>query len=147
MIIYVILIFLGINLSSLEVVLGFEEMEKFKSDEKVRREVIQFQEGISKGVRVYNKETAEDKSRNLSLVYNQGPNLIYDCVRQFWACVDVESYRYCKNNREKAKSLEKERFPCAIIFQFEKLDECFEKQQKMVDANIDKVFCSKTASD
>jgi hypothetical protein len=75
-----------------------------------------------------------EERRQISPEYFAGPNLIYDCKKQHYACVDSVSFERCKNRREQQiKSKSEPLLPCAPLKSYAQLNECVVEIKKVVD--------------
>lgn len=77
----------------------------------------------------------------LSLFYERGPVLIYDCISKHWVCTgEIEQARSL--NERKFSILENEdRLPCAPIKKFSSDIACIKKQIELVNLNVENRFC------
>jgi len=69
-----------------------------------------------------------------------GRNLIYDCQRDFYACVDDISSDNCLKQRALAKKAKNYDLSCAFFKRFETKKECLLQHYKMLDKKS-KPFC------
>ncbi len=69
-----------------------------------------------------------------------GRNLIYDCQRDFYACVDDISSDNCLKQRTLAKKAKNYDLSCAFFKRFETKKECLLQHYKMLDKKS-KPFC------
>lgn len=77
----------------------------------------------------------------ISLEYNRGEHLIYDCKKQSFICVNKESYELCSENRVKAKEEEKRNLACAPLLVLKDQKECFSFQITNIERARVKTYC------
>ena len=73
--------------------------------------------------------------------YKSGANLIYDCRRGFYVCVDDVSYELCKTRREKDKDKKKDVYACAHLKKFSTHEDCGKKNYEIIELFASKRFC------
>lgn len=77
----------------------------------------------------------------ISLEYNRGEYLIYDCKKQSFICVNKESFEACGENRVLAKEEKKHNLACAPLLSFKTQKACFEKQITNIERARIKTYC------
>jgi hypothetical protein len=83
----------------------------------------------------------------LSLKYQRGAYLVYDCISQHWVCTSKFEFNLCKDERAEAIADNNTKLPCAAFDYFE--DEgnlkaekvCNRYQMKLINRNEGKRFC------
>lgn len=70
-----------------------------------------------------------------------GSNMIYDCDKQYFACVDLDSYEKCGDRRNEDKKNLKQKLGCAPLKKYQYLLDCSMKQSKYIESNRPVVFC------
>ena len=89
-------------------------------------------------------ESRRRKNRDepfISFRYRRGEYLIYDCSDRHFACVNADSFKKCKDERETAKSQRQHLFPCAPLKKFKTQKECFKAYYQAIHQEGDKSFC------
>jgi hypothetical protein len=77
----------------------------------------------------------------ISLIYNRGEHLIYDCSGRFFACVNDVSFDLCQTNRETALAKRVSYLPCAPLRRYPEQADCFAQQYQQIDEPKHKAFC------
>jgi hypothetical protein len=80
-------------------------------------------------------------SIQVSREYYSGPNLIYDCLKKSFICVDDDNAKECESNRAKAKKEFKTNLSCAVFKRFETIKQCQAYQQIKVNNPEGKRYC------
>ena len=80
-------------------------------------------------------------SIQVSNEYYSGPNLIYDCLKKSYICVDDDNAKECQQNRDKAKKEFKTNLSCAVFKRFETIKKCQAYQQVKVNNPEGKRYC------
>lgn len=75
--------------------------------------------------------------------YRGGRNLIYDCERDHYVCVDDVSKVNCDLRRQKQEMQKKENLSCAFFKKFSTKNECISEQYKMLEKKVKPIFCFK----
>jgi len=70
-----------------------------------------------------------------------GSNMIYDCEKQYFACVDLDSYEKCGDRRNEDKKNFKQKLGCAPLKKYQYLLDCSMEQSKYIENNRPVVFC------
>lgn len=70
---------------------------------------------------------------NLSLKYQRGKYLVYDCIDKHWVCTGEPEFDNCIDGREIAISENYERLPCVPIMQFDEVKACQKVQTRLTD--------------
>lgn len=106
-----------------------------------------------KEVKKTSDEVAETNLQNLGNVkleeyaldgrYRGGRNLIYDCDRDHYACVDDISKENCDFRRAKQEMHKKNNLSCAFFKMFPTKKECLIEQYKLMEKKLKTVFCFK----
>jgi len=73
--------------------------------------------------------------------YKAGDNLIYDCARKHYACVNKDGWELCQNNREESIEKKQKEYACAPLKQFAENDKCILKNYQVEESNAWKKFC------
>ncbi len=81
-------------------------------------------------------------SKQISVNYRSGTNLIYDCKHKSYACVNIESYEYCSQQRDLEIKEKKSLFlSCAPLKKFESFNECIKDQYYLQHRRRNLSFC------
>ena len=81
-------------------------------------------------------------SKQISPNYRSGSNLIYDCKHKSYACVNIESYEYCSQQRDlEIKEKKSLLLSCAPLKKFESFDECIKDQYYLQHRRRNLSFC------
>lgn len=75
--------------------------------------------------------------------YRGGRNLIYDCDRDHYACIDDISKENCDFRRKKQEMHKKNNLSCAFFKTYPTKKECLIEQYKVMDKKLKTVFCFK----
>lgn len=75
--------------------------------------------------------------------YRGGRNLIYDCDREHYACVDDISKENCDFRRVKQEMHKKNNLSCAFFKMFPTKKECLVEQYKLMEKKPKTIFCFK----
>ena len=81
------------------------------------------------------------KYRAISKQYKQGEYLIYDCNGQYFACVDVDSYKNCQNKRFVAWKTRQQNLGCSPLKGLASIELCIKQQYSLIFNGADKTFC------
>ncbi|MFZ4714388.1 MAG: hypothetical protein ACOYL6_11770 [Bacteriovoracaceae bacterium] len=73
--------------------------------------------------------------------YYSGPNLIYDCKKGSYICVDDDNVKECAYRRAEAKKFFRTNLDCAFFKRFENILLCQNYQQKKVNNPEGKQYC------
>ncbi|WP_372653769.1 hypothetical protein [Halobacteriovorax sp.] len=73
--------------------------------------------------------------------YYLGRFLIYDCEHRHFACVNVESFFSCTQNREEEIQNKDTLLSCAPFKQYESLEDCTNAYLGFIYRRTDKSFC------
>ena len=89
------------------------------------------------------KEVIETRKPDYQITnrYKGGPYLIYDCVGEFYACVDQDSSEKCREKRDVSISKKETRLPCAPLKQFNDKKSCLQKNYEVLESVAVKRFC------
>lgn len=77
----------------------------------------------------------------MSWKYRRGANLIYDCRKRHFACVNNDNFERCKEERAESFRLNRSVLSCAPLKTFEYIGSCEDEQKKLVDKIPNKKFC------
>lgn len=77
----------------------------------------------------------------LSLLYQRGSYLIYNCYDKHWVCSGKAEYDSCLEERNFAIDENEDKLPCAPIQQFTSEKACQEYQTQLTDFNMENRFC------
>ena len=77
----------------------------------------------------------------ISSIYLSGSHLIYDCVKNHYACVNPDGFRYCKSRTLESIQKREKLSPCAAIKKFKRHNDCITDQKRLTDFPIPKKFC------
>ena len=77
----------------------------------------------------------------MSWKYRRGSNLIYDCLKRHFACVNNNNFERCKEERVESFRSNQSVLSCAPLKTFEFIDQCEEEQKKLVNKIPNKKFC------
>ena len=92
-------------------------------------------------------EEAEDitlRDPNLSLKYQKGAFLLYDCVDKHWVCTAKPEFLSCKESRDIAIKDQSSTRPCVPIREFSSDQACQNHQRTLVDSAMRTRFCNGT---
>lgn len=70
---------------------------------------------------------------NLSLKYQRGKYLVYDCIDKHWVCTGEPEFDACEDTREISLRETYERLPCVPITAFNDVETCQKIQTKVTD--------------
>lgn len=73
--------------------------------------------------------------------YKSGNNLIYDCARKHYACVNNDGWDLCTSNREKDKEHKEKEYSCSPLKKFNDKTKCVLKNYQVMEKNAWKRFC------
>jgi hypothetical protein len=73
--------------------------------------------------------------------YVAGEYLIYDCQREFFACVNLESNESCQVRRNNSIKLAEKKYPCAPLKKFNDKRECVLRNYSAIETAKLKRFC------
>lgn len=94
------------------------------------------------------REQEEENFRAISKEYVEGKFLIYDCLKNHFACVDLNGHKRCLERREEKKRFRRGNLSCFSIYQGKTKDDCFSKQFHFifyVNSNFLATFCKEAA--
>lgn len=77
----------------------------------------------------------------LSLLYQRGAFLIYNCHDRHWVCSGEAEYKSCLEERNYALDEKTSKLPCAPIQKFKSDKACQEYQARLTDFNMGDRFC------
>ena len=78
---------------------------------------------------------------NLSLKYQRGGHLVYDCSGKHWVCTGSNEFKNCLESRKIAKNENLPKFGCASIKKFDSEKACTDYQMKLISASMGNNFC------
>jgi hypothetical protein len=78
---------------------------------------------------------------DLSLRYQRGSYLLYDCIEKHWVCTGSPEYNYCKKSREEAILDRSPKLPCAHVKLFKNEKSCNRTQQIITSRGDYARFC------
>jgi hypothetical protein len=87
------------------------------------------------------EEYYESSTLRISKEYRSGIYLIYDCEGRFYACVNSQSFEYCKEKRARSKEKKRKLMACAPLKKFDTGPACIETLYKTIHNPVDKAFC------
>lgn len=73
--------------------------------------------------------------------YKGGEYFIFDCERSHYACVNIDGFNNCKEERNFAIETKATGYPCAPLRKFKDKKSCVEKNYQVVDTKAIKRFC------
>jgi hypothetical protein len=73
--------------------------------------------------------------------YKAGEYLLFNCERKHFACVNLEGFHHCSEERKYAIENKMAILPCAPLKKFSEKKLCVEKNYQVVDQNAMKRFC------
>jgi len=73
--------------------------------------------------------------------YKAGDYLIFNCERKHYACVNLDGFQNCTEERRRALSNKATNLSCAPLKKFNDKKLCVEKNYQLVDINAIKRFC------
>jgi hypothetical protein len=73
--------------------------------------------------------------------YKAGEYFIYDCKRQYYACVDLDGYERCVEDRKNSISKDKPKYDCAPLKQFPDKRSCIVYNYSIIERVATKKFC------
>lgn len=77
----------------------------------------------------------------LSVLYQRGSFLIYNCIDGHWVCSGKAEFDSCKETRSEAIKERKTKLPCAPVRAFASEDDCVAHQASLVSAATENRFC------
>tara|TARA_Y100000768_G_scaffold382909_1_gene364092 strand:+ start:11861 stop:12307 length:447 start_codon:yes stop_codon:yes gene_type:complete len=77
----------------------------------------------------------------LSVLYQRGAYLIYNCIDGHWVCSGKAEFNSCKETRNEAIKERKVKLPCAPVRTFVSEDDCVAHQASLVNAATENRFC------
>jgi hypothetical protein len=77
----------------------------------------------------------------MSIFYQKGGYLIYDCIEKHWVCTAKPEHERCIAVRKNSISDNDPKLPCASIKKFISHEVCIKSQKEMVDWGIRGRFC------
>ena len=83
----------------------------------------------------------KQQQRRISWKYLRGANLIYDCKKRHFACVNNDNFEVCKEEREESFRLNKTVLACAPLKTYKDIGECEKEQKELVAKVPSKKFC------
>lgn len=104
---------------------------------------IQAQESKDKANQATNTEQKRDKSKDditlsdpdLSIKYQRGRFLLYDCEDKHWVCTKKLEFDRCGEKRKYVDFVKEQLYPCAPIKAFASEAECVKRQRKFIQKN------------
>lgn len=78
---------------------------------------------------------------NLSLKYQRGPYLVYDCFSKHWVCTAEPEWNQCKQSREYAIDERDRVMPCSTVKKFGDDQACIKYQRILVNESMQNRFC------
>jgi hypothetical protein len=87
------------------------------------------------------EESIKRAEYKISEKYKGGEYLIYDCEKDFYACVNMEGYELCSTKRQAAIALKEKSYPCAPLKKFEDKKSCLLKNYSAIESGKLKRFC------
>lgn len=79
----------------------------------------------------------------IDTIFKGGSNLIYDCDRKHYACVDTDSYNKCIQMRDLNYSSRDNFYSCAPLKRFIGKEECVLFQYEVQERSPQRYFCYK----
>lgn len=73
--------------------------------------------------------------------YKAGEYFIYDCKRNYFACVDLDGYERCVEDRKNSIAKEKSKYDCAPLKQFPDKRACIVYNYSIIERVATKKFC------
>jgi hypothetical protein len=73
--------------------------------------------------------------------YKAGEYFIYDCKREYYACVDSEGYDRCVEDRKNSITKGKSKYDCAPLKQFPDKRACIVYNYSIIERVATKLFC------
>ncbi len=95
-----------------------------------------------------NSQNSEDSKdialldNEISLLYQKGPVLLYDCLSSHWVCTGEVELNRCEREKNVAILERKKQLPCAYIHKFKSKEECHARQQIFINRSIAHDFCA-----
>ncbi|MBD67155.1 MAG: hypothetical protein CME62_18285 [Halobacteriovoraceae bacterium] len=77
----------------------------------------------------------------LSIKYQRGEYLVYDCVDKHWVCTGKPEFNNCNEARDIAQYENRNKLPCASVKGFSSEDECNKIQKRLTSSGYDVRFC------
>jgi hypothetical protein len=96
---------------------------------------------IFSGAQAQERDSLNVLTKQFSAKYFGGNILIYDCYAQHWVCTEKDAAADCKKDRDRAILLKDEILPCAIVQEFQDIQQCVIANQKLVDQPHQTRFC------
>jgi hypothetical protein len=73
--------------------------------------------------------------------YKAGNHLIYNCLREYYTCVDEDGLNLCTEKRNKAMEKGEKFYPCAPLKKFSNKIKCGKKNYEVIESLAKKRFC------
>jgi hypothetical protein len=83
----------------------------------------------------------------LSLKYQRGNYLVYDCMAKHWVCTGKSEYDLCLEQRVVGLLDKNNRMPCGAFSYFDSEKKCQKYQMKLIDRGEGTRFCYNTKND
>ena len=104
---------------------------------------IQAQESKNKADLATKTEQKRDKSKDditlsdpdLSIKYQRGRFLMYDCEDKHWVCTQKLEFDRCSEKRKYVDFIKGQLYPCAPVKPFASEAECVKRQRKFTEKN------------
>ena len=77
----------------------------------------------------------------LNSKYRGGNNLIYDCEDMYYACVKDQGRDKCAADRAQAIKNKLDKYPCAVLKEFSKKEDCLKQNYELLKSDAAKRFC------
>jgi len=77
----------------------------------------------------------------LSLRYQKGPYLVYDCVDMHWVCTAKPEFEFCDKQRQQAVESGRKYLPCAPIEKYKNEIQCHRTQIVLTNIAYQNRFC------
>ena len=81
------------------------------------------------------------KDPYLSVLYQRGKFLIYNCLDQHWVCAGEGEFAACLLEREESIADNQRALPCAPVQEFSSEQACNKYQRDLTDFNMENRFC------
>jgi hypothetical protein len=83
----------------------------------------------------------------LSLKYQRGKYLVYDCIDRHWVCTGKAEFDLCLEQRDVGLLDKNSRMPCGAFDYFENEKKCQKHQKKLINRGDGTRFCYNLKND
>ena len=112
------------------------------AEKKIEQKVEQsLNEPVGENAETSVEKTKAHLSRFISPIYQSGSSLIYDCVGDYYACVNGDGFRYCRSQKKISIANRDKIISCAPLKRFKRRRYCIKEQKRLIDFPVPKKFC------